>query len=350
MTLISSHSILIKDGRALEALNNIDIVIFDKTGTLTEEQPKISAIQSFADLSENDILTYAATAEIRLSHPIAKAIIKEAEKRGLEFSQTDKANYKMGHGITVEIENCLIQVGSNRFMKNEAIKIPTDANQAAIFIAINGKAEGCIELAANIRAEIPKTIAALRKQGIKKVIIVSGDHLQPTQALAERLEMDDYFYEVLPQEKAHIVKQLQAQGHKVCFVGDGINDALAMQQANVSISLAGASTIATDMAQVVFMDGDLVHLSKLFELAKKLNNSTENYLFFWTGYGIGNIAFAIFNPIGLINSSLLFGSTFTLGLFHATQPLTQITKKDTNKQKVLPLMLENIQTKVSPIG
>ncbi len=336
MTLISSHSILIKDGRALESLGEIDVVLFDKTGTLTEEYPKIAAINSFANLSENQILSYAATAEIRLTHPISKAIIKEAEKRGLKFQQVNKAYYTMGHGIAVEIEGLLIQVGSGRFMKKEGIEIPDNANPAAIFIAIDGIAEGCIEMEANIRKEIPETLSLLRQQGIKKIIIVSGDHQQPTQDLAENLGIDDYFYDVLPKDKANIVEQLQIQGHRVCFVGDGINDTLAMQQANVSISLAGATSVATDMAQVVFMDGNLIHLNKLFELAKELNSSVENSLLFWASWGVGNIALATFYPIGLIKSSILFGSVFTLGLSHATLPLIRLAEKDVDKIKSLP--------------
>ena len=336
MTLIASHSILIKDGRALESLGKIDVVLFDKTGTLTEEYPKITAIHSFTQLSENQLLSYAAAAEMRLTHPVAQTIVKEAEKRGLKCPQVDQAYYKMGHGIAVEIEGLLIQVGSSRFMKKEGIEIPDSTNPAAIFIAVNGIAEGCIELEANIREEIPETLALLRQQGIKEIIIVSGDHQQPTQDLAERLGIDDYFHDVLPQDKANIVKQLQQQGHRVCFIGDGINDTLAMQQADVSISLAGAASIATDMAQVVFMDGDLVHLNKLFELAKQLNTSIESSLLFWASYGVGNIALAAFYPIGLIKSSILFGGVFTLGLSHAILPLIRLAEKDAEKIKSLP--------------
>ena len=335
MTLIACHSILIKDGRALESLGKVDVVLFDKTGTLTQAHPVVANIQSFSNLSEDQILTYAAAAEIRLTHPIAKAIIDEAKKRGLEYPQVDKAYYKMGHGIVVELDGQLIQVGSHRFMQKEGIKIPSNANLSAIFIAINDNIVGCIELQANIRDEIPQVIGLLRQQGIKKIIIVSGDHQQATQNLAENLGIDEYFYEVLPQEKSEIVEQLQQQGHHVCFVGDGINDALAMQKADVSISLSGAASIATDMAQVVFLDGNLCHLDKLFEIAKRLNSGLKNSLLFWTAYGAGNIALAILYPLGLMKSSLLFASFFTLGLGHATLPFAMLEPKNLRDRKRL---------------
>jgi Cu2+-exporting ATPase len=336
MTLIACHSILIKDGRALESLGKIDVVLFDKTGTLTEAHPVVAHIQSFSTLTEDQILTYAAAAEIRLTHPIAKAIINEAQKRGLQLPEVEEAYYKMGHGIVVQLDGNLIQVGSHRFMQKENINVPNNSNLSAIFIAINGHMVGCIELQANIRDEIPQVIGLLRQQGIKKIIIVSGDHHQPTKNLAEKLGIDEYFYETLPEEKAVIVEQLQQQGHRVCFIGDGINDTLAMQKADVSISLAGAASIATDMAQIVFLDGNLYHLNKLFEIAKRLNSGLKNSLLFWATYGAGNIALTILFPLGLMTSSLLFASFFTLGLGHAILPLALLEPKNLKDQKKLP--------------
>jgi len=341
MTLIACHSILIKDGRALESLGKVDVVLFDKTGTLTEADPVVAHIQSFSDLTENEVLAYAAAAEIRLTHPIAKAIINEAEKRGLEWPQVDKAYYKMGHGIVVQLEGELIQVGSHRFMQKEGIKIPNEANLSAIFIAINNHLVGCIELQANIRDEIPQAIGLLRQQGIKRIIIISGDHQQPTQDLAESLGIDEYFYETLPEEKATIVERLQQQGHHVCFIGDGINDTLAMQKANVSISLSGAASIATDMAQIVFLDGNLCHLNKLFEIAKRLNSGLKNSILFWSVFGVGNIALTLFYPLGLMRSSLLFASFFTLGLGHATLPFTLLEPKNLRDRKRLLHLTED---------
>ncbi len=335
MTLIACHRILIKDGRALESLGKVDVVLFDKTGTLTEAHPVVAKIHTFSDLTEEQILAYAAAAETRLTHPIAKAILNEAEKRGIEYPQIDKAYYKMGHGIVIQWEGEIIQVGSHRFMQKEKIKIPSDAELSAIFIAINGDVVGCIELEADIRDEIPQVLGLLRQQGIKKIIIVSGDHQQPTQAIAENLGIEDYFYEVLPQEKAQIVERLQQQGHKVCFVGDGINDTLAMQKADVSISLSGADSLATDKAQIVFLDGNLLHLNKLVEIAKQLNSDLKNSLLFWGAYGVGNVALTVLYPLGLMKSSLLFASFFTLGLGHATLPLAKLEPKNLRDRKRL---------------
>ncbi len=335
MTLIASHRILIKDGRALEALGSIDVVLFDKTGTLTEEQPKIAIITPFTDLTRDQILIYAAAAEVRLSHPIAKAIVAAAKERGLDIPQIDKAYYKMGHGISVQLDDKLIQVGSARFMQKEDISVPETANMSAIFVAINAEIQGSLELEATIRAEVPQIIGLLRQQGIKKIMVVSGDHQQPTQKLAEDLGIDEYFYEALPQDKANIVQQLQQQGHKVCFVGDGINDVLAMQSADLAISLAGASSVATDTAQVVFMDGNLMHLNQLFKIAAELETSLSKTLCAWGLFGVSNFSLALISPIGLVRSSLLFGSLFIVGLGYVTLPLIQIIQKETQHTKKL---------------
>ncbi len=338
ITLASKNSILIKDGRVLEELVKVDTVFFDKTGTLTKIEPKVGEIISCDDLSADEILRYAAIAESRLSHPLARAIVKQAELQHFHLPNTDHANYQMGYGITVEMNGKLIQVGSARFMETEGIMLPSaikianeevqESGDSLVMVAIDQKLKGAIEIIPQLRPEVKAVMCDLRQRGIKKLIIVSGDHQKPTQKLAKELGMDDYFYEVLPQDKAKLICDFQAAGHKVCFIGEGLNDAVAMKQANVSICLAEADLITSEMAQVLFLNDSLSPLGELFDISKQLDSRLKNTLIFWFGFGVCNTAAVTLLHFGLLGSTLLFGSAFGLGVGHAMLPLLSFDDKD----------------------
>jgi Cu2+-exporting ATPase len=328
------YGLLIKDGRAIEELNQVDTVLFDKTGTLTHEQPEVGRIIScHDDYSSNDILTYAATAERKLSHPLAYAILKKAEESNLVLPSLEDSKYHMGYGITVNIDNQVIRVGSARFMEMENMIIPEILKTAIksshleghslVLVAINTEVAGAIEIESTLRPEVKAILAGLRQRGIKHIAIVSGDHKYPTQKLAESLGMDSYFYEVLPRQKAEIVKQLQQQGRKVCFVGDGINDAIAMKTANVSVSLRGATAIATDSAQAVLMDGSLSHLCDLFDISHKLKNNLRRTLIFLIVPSAMSLGGALFLGLRLFGSVVITYTGFTIALGNAMLPNLQ---------------------------
>ncbi len=338
LTLVSNKGILVKDGRALEALTKIDTVLFDKTGTLTTGQPEVGQIIVCDELGEDEILTYAAAAEHRLTHPIARAIYQQAEERHLNLPDIEAANYKIGYGVTVSLNNQIIKVGSARFMTMEGIALPSIIEEASnrsqqegyslVMVAINEQLKGAIEMQPQLRPEADDIIKGLRQRGIQQISIVSGDHKHPTQKLAQTLGMDNYFSEVLPQDKASLVEQLQKEGRKVCFVGDGINDAIAMKKANVSISLRGASSIATDMAQVVLMDGSLSHLCDIFDISKQLNANLQHSLLFWAGYGIVSITAISLLRVGIMKSTIIYGMAFGLNMGHAMLPLRKMECKN----------------------
>ncbi len=203
------------------------------------------------------------------------------------------STYQIGYGMTISHDNTLIRVGSRRFIATAGITIPDHIRDmmddphhngnTLILVTVDQQVGGAIELQPQIRPGMKQIIQRLRQQGISHCAIISGDHRQPTQTLAEELGMDEYFYDVLPEDKARLVEQLKQQNRSVCFVGDGINDALAMQLAHVSISLAGATTMATDVADIIFMDGTLQHLDELSEISHKweivnVRNTTTGWL------------------------------------------------------------------------
>jgi len=288
LNLASKQGILIKDGRSLELLTQIDTILFDKTGTLTREEPEVGRIIVCDHYLEEELLTYAAAAERKLTHPIAKAIVNKAQASQLTLPEIADSNYQMGYGLTVQIGHKIIQIGSIRFMNLEGIAIPKlieeemahsfEQGHSLVMVAIDRQLCGAIEIQPSIRPEIKEMIAGLRQRGIKHLAIVSGDHQHPTEKLAKELGMDSYFYEVLPENKASLVEELQKQGRFVCFIGDGINDAIAMKKAQVSISLRGATSVATDLAQIILMDGSLSHLCGLFDVAKNLETQLQNGL------------------------------------------------------------------------
>ena len=285
LALCAQRGILVKDGRALDLLSEVDTVLFDKTGTLTRERPEIGQMIATEGHTPLEILRYAAAAERRFHHPIALAILEKAESEGIELPLTDSTQYKVGYGISVEVKGRLIRVGSRRFIETEGIALTPEVEAALeeahregytmVLVGVDDKLGGALELRASVRPEVPEIIQGLRARGIKHIAIISGDHEAPTRKLAEKLGMDRYFAQVLPTDKAAYVEKLQGEGRKVCFVGDGINDALALKTANVSISLRGATSIATDTANIVFMEPGLGKLCELRDIARGLERNVQ---------------------------------------------------------------------------
>lgn len=313
LQLAAQHGILVKDGRSLEVLEKVDIVVFDKTGTLTLEQPTVRQIYCYNGLSDRAILRYAAAAETRQSHPIAQAIQQAARRENLEIPVLEQVHYQVGYGLRVQIADCAVRVGSIRFMQMEGIPLSQsvidqqaqshEEGHSLVFVAVDDELAGAIELEPTIRAEAKAVVDALHARGLETVII-SGDHEEPTRRLASELGIDRYYAEVLPEEKSGWVAQMQAEGRKVCFVGDGINDAIALKTADVSVSLRGATTIATDAAQIVFMDGSLAGVPTLFDLADRFAANMRVNLAASMGPNFLGIA-----------GTLLFGWGFTLCVF-----------------------------------
>ncbi|CAA6827850.1 MAG: Lead, cadmium, zinc and mercury transporting ATPase (EC (EC; Copper-translocating P-type ATPase (EC [uncultured Thiotrichaceae bacterium] len=277
-------SILIKDGRSLETLNSVDTILFDKTGTLTEEQPQVGQVITWGNYTAEQVLRLAAIAEFKLKHPVALAILQAYEQYNQELPEIDATHYEMGFGTRVDWNGQTIRVGSLRFMQNQMLfwdeqysadlEAIYERGHSVALVGVDNAVIAAIEIKPTIRPEIPELIANLKKRG-KHLAIISGDQERPTQNLAKHLGIKQYFAEVLPQDKASIVEQFKQQDRKVCFVGDGINDTIAMKTADVSISLQGASSIATDTADILLMSGDLQPLKDLLDIADNLQNTLQ---------------------------------------------------------------------------
>jgi heavy metal translocating P-type ATPase len=330
LSLATQNGILIKDGRSLELLKQVDTVIFDKTGTLTLEQLQLGQFHCCDGWTEETLLTYAAAAEHRQTHPIAKAIQQAAQERGLHLPAIEQASYEMGYGLRVQLAQQSVWVGSARFMALEQIAIPDevgilqkavqDQGHSLIYVAVNERLAGVIELRPSLRPEAQAVIQQLKAQGVS-LYIISGDQEHPTRNLAAQLGIDHYFAEVLPEEKANLVEKLQQEGRFVCFVGDGINDSIALKKAQVSISIRGASSIATDTAQIVLMDGSLSQLGSLFQLAQDFSANMKMTQALTLGPGVVCIGGVFFLHFGILSSLLLFNLSLVAGVANAMRPL-----------------------------
>jgi len=285
--LATQNGILIKDGRSLDLLDQVDTIVFDKTGTLTDEQPSVSSIHICSAYTKEEILLYAASAERHQTHPIARAVLQEAKKYRLDILDTDESHYKVGYGLTVSLKGDLVHVGSRRFMEMTDIRLPSNIIKlhdschingvSLVMVAINHQLAGVIEFIPTIRPEAKDTIRKLRKRkNIKYMYIISGDHESATKKLAQEMDIKNYFAETLPEEKSEIIEQLKSEGKIVCYIGDGINDSIALKSSHVSVSLGDASRVAKDTAQIILMNNGLSNLDMLFDISQKFSENVNN--------------------------------------------------------------------------
>jgi Cu2+-exporting ATPase len=349
LALCAQRGILVKDGRALDLLCEVDTVLFDKTGTLTRERPEVGRMVGANGFNPLQILSFAAAAEQRFHHPIARAIRQKGRELSLRLPATDGTQYQVGYGITVGIDGCRVRVGSRRFMEIEGVALTReieatldDAHREGhtmVMVAVDDQLGGALELRASVRPEVRGIVQGLRQRGIEHIAIISGDHEAPTRKLAEELGMDRYFAQVLPADKADYVEQLQREGRKVCFVGDGINDAIALKKANVSISLRGATSIATDTAHVVFMEQGLGKLCELRDIARDLERNVRNS---WIMILVPNIAciagvFALGFGIG---ASVVTNNVAALGaLANGLWPMRKVAQLEAERRHMFEMQL-----------
>jgi Cu2+-exporting ATPase len=328
----SRAGILIKDGRALEAACKVDTVVFDKTGTLTEPEPHVGEIHAFGGIDPDDLLGCAAAVEANQSHPIAMAILEAARSRNLALPPLEDARYEVGYGIQARVGDRLVHVGSARYMTMQGLEPPAgfEARRqeihgrggSVIYVAWNGVFAGAIELRPTLRREAKEVLARLKELGLT-LHIISGDNAAPTAALAAELGIDKFFAEVLPQDKSRLIAELQEQGRRVCFVGDGINDAIALKQADVSVSIRGASSLATDTAQMILMDESLKQLAKLFEVAREYDANLKTLMTTTFVPGLVSLGSVFFLGAGNATALLLFNLSMIAGLVNAIWPAMQ---------------------------
>ncbi|WP_034341723.1 heavy metal translocating P-type ATPase [Deinococcus misasensis] len=285
--------VLFKNGEALEMLQKADIVAVDKTGTLTEGKPTLTDFVVQAGFEERDVLVLVASAEKMSEHPVADAIVKGAEQRGVDLIKADTFNAVPGFGLEATVQGRKVQVGADRYMVKLGLDVSSFSQKAQslgsegktpLYAAIDGKLAAIIAVSDPIKASTPEAVRALHSMGLK-VAMVTGDNQSTAQAIGRQLGIDQVLAEVLPSGKADAVKKLQEQG-KVVFVGDGINDAPALAQADVGLAIGTGTDVAIETADVILMAGDMRGVPNAISLSKSTLKNIKFNLFWAFAYNI----------------------------------------------------------------
>jgi len=294
-TMAARNGFLVRKRIALESARTIDVVLFDKTGTLTTGAFGVHAIIPTPSFTEQDVLQKGAGLDQGSEHPLAKAIVAEAHKRGLALGAMKNFERVAGKGARGDVGEETVLVGNEEFMKEVSILIPEEIisktrpleseGKTIIFVATSGKLVGALALADTIREESREAIQALREMGIRTAMI-TGDSPEVAKWVAKELRIDEYFAQVLPGEKSEKVKILQAKGHKVAMVGDGVNDAPALTQADLGIAIGAGTNVAIESAGIILVKNDPRDIPKIIRLSQLTYRKMVQNLFWATGYNI----------------------------------------------------------------
>lgn len=297
----AEHGVLFKSGTALETTHKLNTIVFDKTGTITEGKPKVTDIITAEGISKTELLTLSASAEKGSEHPLGEAIVNSAEEKGLAFLKTETFHAIPGHGIEVTINGQHLLLGNKKLMDERHIGLENLASasdalasqgKTPMYIAKDGKIAGIIAVADTVKESSLRAIKKLHKMGIE-VAMITGDNKRTAEAIAKQVGIDRVLSEVLPEDKANEVKKLQDEGKKVGMVGDGINDAPALAQADVGIAIGSGTDVAIESADVVLMRSDLMDVPTAVELSKSTIRNIKENLFWAFAYNIFGIPFAM---------------------------------------------------------
>ncbi len=308
--------VLIKNAEALEIMEKVDTLVVDKTGTLTEGKPVLVSVETTADFTETDVLRLAASLERASEHPLAGAIVKGAQARGISLQQTDAFAALTGKGVSGKVDGRPVALGNRKMLEDLGIDPDTLAQQAetgraagqtVMFVAIDGKPAGLIGVADPVKASASEAILKLHAEGIE-VVMLTGDNRTTAMAVAEQLGIDRVEAEVLPQQKADIVRQLQAGGRTVAMAGDGINDAPALAQAHVGIAMGSGTDVAMESAGITLVKGDLRGIVRARHLSRAVMRNIRQNLFFafiYNSLGVPIAAGVLYPLFGILLSPMI---------------------------------------------
>ena len=312
----ATAGVLIKNAEALETLEKVNTLVVDKTGTLTEGKPRLVSTTALAGFADTQVLRLAASLERGSEHPLAAAILAGAREKGLNLASAENFKSITGQGVAGRIEGHLVALGNKHMM--DTLKVAEDPASAkadaerkdghtVMFVAVDGQLAGLLGVADPIKASTAEALKMLQDDGVR-IVVLTGDNRVTAQAVAKKLGIDEVEAEVLPDQKASVVKRLQAQGRIVAMAGDGINDAPALAQAQVGIAMGPGTDVAMESAGVTLVKGDLRGIAKARRLSRAtMGNIRQNlfFAFFYNVLGIPIAAGVLYPVFGLLLSPII---------------------------------------------
>jgi Cu2+-exporting ATPase len=302
----AQSGVLVKDARAIEEMNKVDILIIDKTGTITEGIPRLTGVKSFGSYSEDDLLQLAASIDANSDHPVAGAIVSAAREKNIDLLKMEDFESLTGKGVRATYDDRFIGLGNQKLLEDFHVTlIDSQIQQAAkwqstgqtvMYLVMENSVEGMVSVADTLKKTSKKAIQALQKMGIQ-VHMLTGDNVLTARAVAEELQLDGFAADCLPADKYAKVEEFQSKGHVVAMAGDGINDAPALAMANIGIAMGTGTDIAMESAEITLVKGDLNGIVRARDLSRRVMRNIRQNLFF---------AFA-YNALGVpIASGILF--------------------------------------------
>ena len=314
--------VLIRNAEALEMMEKVDTVVVDKTGTLTEGKPAVATIFAVAPHEEQDVLRFAAAVEKGSEHPLAAAILRSAEHRGINVPGVDHFESMTGRGVAAELNGRQIGLGNLKLVEElgaDASKVGERAEalrregQTVVFVVVDGRVAGIVGITDPIKASSPAAIEGLHAEGIR-VIMLTGDSRTTAEAVARQLHLDEVRAEVLPGEKAQVIRDLQATGRIVAMAGDGINDAPALAQAQVGIAMGTGTDVAMESAGITLVRGDLRGILRARALSRAtMKNIRQNLFlaFIYNSFGVPIAAGVLYPVFGILLSPMIASAAMT---------------------------------------
>ncbi len=347
----ADFGILVKNGEALEISEKLTTILFDKTGTLTKGKPEVTDIFTIGiEDKDKDLLKFMASVEKNSQHPLGKAVVRKAHVENIELVESQNFDTIPGKGVIATIEGKKVLIGNKALLRDMGIKISEDYEQkisqlgiegkTAVLIGINEEVSGIIAIADTLKENAREAIEGLKKMNLK-VVMITGDNEKTAMAIAKQVGIQDVIAEVLPQDKSEEVKRLQKEGEVVAFVGDGINDAPALAQADVGIAIGSGTDVAIESGEIVLIKDDINDAIAGIQLSKKVMSRIKQNLFWAFAYNV------ILIPVAAGALYPFFGITFRpefAGLAMALSSVSVLTLSLLLKGYIPPAKGQTLQT------
>ncbi|QBP42613.1 heavy metal translocating P-type ATPase [Paenisporosarcina antarctica] len=343
----AKNGVLIKGGEIMDRFSKVNTLVLDKTGTLTKGKPEVTNIQTFNNYETDELLRLVALAETTSEHHLGRTIVKEAQKKHINVSYKPKAvDIIKGNGIRAKVDDHVLVVGNRKLMNAEGIMISKEAENfalarekignTAIFSAIDGQIAGIISIADQIREDASMALEEMRKNGIRKVIMLTGDNRHTAALVSNELGLDEFHAELLPEDKVEFIKKLKMQGHVVAMAGDGINDAPAIATADIGVAMGeGGTDISMETADVVLMADKLMQFSHAYSLSKKTMRNMKQNIFIAISIVFVLLIGVLAGNVHLASGMFIHEVSVLIVILNSMRLIRFSEKKQTIKDKII---------------